>query len=317
MSQQDFKTIIDAHRTITILSHINPDADAIGTSLGIYTLLKTYNKHVEVVNYSTNLPQYLDFLPNFSKIKHKIDYAESLIITCDCGSIDRLGFDVSHREIINIDHHQTNQNYGKLNLVDPLLSASSHVAYNVLEEKFSITAEVATCFYTALLSDTQYFTTNNVDEEVFAFAVELMARGADHKSVAFNLTQRRSLSSLRILGKALDTLTLHKNGSVASLYVDREMFISTGAGMSDIEGIVDYARSLATVEIGILLVEQGSSVRVSLRSKHLDISPIAEYFGGGGHKNASGFTVQSGSIEEILDKILQQIEIRSQKIGEI
>ncbi len=306
---QELKAIIDRYRTITVLSHINPDADALGTSLGIYALLKVYGKQVEIVNYSTDLPQHLDFLPNFSKIKHKIDYMESLIIACDCGSIDRLGFDLSGREIINIDHHQTNQNYGMLNLVDPLLTASSHVAYNALEDKFPVTAEAATCFYTALLSDTRYFTTNNVDEEVFAFAVELMARGADNKQVAFNLTQRRSLASLRMLGKVLDTITLHRDATVASMRAEQDMFTATGAKMSDIEGVVDYARSLVTVEIGILLVQQESYIKVSLRSKSLDISSLAKDFGGGGHKNACGFTIESGNIEEILDKILKKIDL--------
>ncbi len=309
MQQQDLKTIIDRHRTITILSHINPDADAIGTSLGIYALLKAYGKQVEIANYSIDLPQHLDFLPNFSKIKHKIDYAESLIIACDCGSIDRLGFDLKNREIVNIDHHQTNQNYGTLNFVDSLLPASSHVAYQIMEENFPVTGDVATCFYTALLSDTRYFTTGNVDETVFAFAMQLMEHGADHQRVAFNLTQRRSLASLRILGRVLDTVTLHRNATVASMRADREMIAATGAKMSDMEGVVDYARSLVTVEIGILLVQQESYIKVSLRSKDRDISSLAEYFGGGGHKNACGFTIESGNIEEILDKILKQIDL--------
>lgn len=306
---QELNAIIDRHRTVTILSHINPDADAIGTSLGIYALLKAYGKQVEIANYSIDLPQHLDFLPNFSKIKHKIDYAESLIIACDCGSIDRLGFDLEGREIINIDHHQTNQNYGTLNIVNPLLSASSHVAYQIMEESFSVTGDVATCFYTALLSDTRYFTTGNVDETVFSFAMQLMEHGANHKRVAFNLTQRRSLASLRILGKALGTVTLHRNATVASIKVDHEMITATGASMSDMEGIVDYARSLVTVEIGVLLVEQESHIRVSLRSKSRDISSLANYFGGGGHKNACGFTIELGNIEGILDKILKKIDL--------
>jgi len=311
--QENFKSMIDRHRTITILPHINPDADAIGTALGIFALLKAYGKQIEIASYSTDVPLYLDFLPNFSKIKHKIDYAGSLIIACDCGSIDRLGFDVSGREIVNIDHHQTNQQYGVLNLVDPLLAASAHVAYRVMEMYFPITKEAATCFYTALLSDTRHFTTPQVNEEVFAFAVELIAHGADHQSVAFNMTQRRSLASLRILARILDTLTLHRDATVASLWADREMFAATGATMSDIEGVVDYARSLATVEIGILLVEEASQIRVSLRSKKRDISPVAEHFGGGGHKNACGFTAKAGNIEEILAKILKQIDLLTQK----
>lgn len=310
MQPQGLKELIDAYRTITILSHIHPDADALGTSLGIYALLKACGKHVEIVNYSVDLPRHLNFLPNFSKIKHKIEYAQSLIIACDCGSIDRLGFDLEGRTIINIDHHQTNQNYGMLNLVNPLLCASAHVAYEALEGVFPVTGDVATCFYTALLSDTRYFTTGNVDETVFAFAMQLMAHGADHQRVAFNLTQRRSLASLRVLGSVLNTLTLHHNATVASVRADREMIAASGAKISDLDGVVDYARSLATVEIGIFLVQHGSSVKVSLRSKTEDISPLAEHFGGGGHKNACGFTIASGNIEEILDKILKKINAR-------
>lgn len=305
---QNLKATIDRYRTITVLSHINPDADAIGTSLGVYSLLKAYGKQVEVVNYSTDLPQNLDFLPGFSKIKHRIDYEESLIITCDCGSLDRLGFDLEGREIVNIDHHQSNRNYGTLNLVDPLLAASSHVAYRVMEGYFPVTSEAATCFYTALLSDTRYFTTANVDQEVFDFAAQLIVHGADHKKVTFNMTQRRSLASLRVLGKILETLELHCSARVASMKADRTMIAATGAKMSDMEGVVDYARSLTTVELGILLVEEEQQIKVSLRSKKYDVMPLAEYFGGGGHRNASGFVAASLNLEEVLDKILKKLK---------
>ena len=302
------KTLIDSHRSITVLSHINPDADAIGTSLGVYALLKTYGKQVEIANFSTDLPKHLDFLPFFSKIKSRMDFDESLIISCDCGSIDRLGFDLSGRNIINIDHHQTNRHYGTLNLVDAHMAASSQVAYHEMKAFFPVDSDAATCFYAALLSDTQYFTTGNVTEEVFAFAGELLGHGARHVEVASRLTRHRSLASIRILGKALETLRLHCHAKVASLWANRGMIEATGAKMSDMDGIVDYARSLATVEIGIFLVEQGDHIKVSLRSKHRDVSPIAVAFGGGGHRNASGFVSRSGKIEEILDKILEKID---------
>ncbi len=304
----ELKELIDSHRTITILSHINPDADAIGTSLGIYTLLKAYGRQVEVANYSHDLPQYLDFLPNFSKIKRQMNYEESLVIVCDCGSLDRLGFDLSGRTIVNIDHHRTNQNYGILNIIDPDMSASSQVAYHLLKDQFDISSEMATCFYTALVSDTNYFTIESVDESTFSFAKELISLGADQKRVSFNLTQRRSLASMRILGRSLGSLELHRNATIASIKIDQDMIDATGAKMSDIDGIVEYARSLVTVEVGVLLVQYEKELRVSLRSKKEDVSVVAEYFGGGGHKNASGFTLEFGNIEEILDKILKKID---------
>ncbi|MEA3492412.1 MAG: bifunctional oligoribonuclease/PAP phosphatase NrnA [Campylobacterota bacterium] len=302
------KELIDSHRTITILSHINPDADAIGSSLGLYALLRGYGKQVEVVNHSVDIPMHLDFLPNFSKIKRQISYDKSLIIACDCGSMDRLGFDLLGRVIINIDHHHTNQNYGTLNLVDCDMSATSQVVYSLTKEQFHISSDIATCFYTALVSDTNYFTIESVDESTFAFAHELISLGANQKRVGFNLTQRRSLASLRILGRALGSLELHRDATVASIIIDQDMISAAGARMSDLDGIVEYARSLVTVEVGILLVRYDKDIRVSLRSKKEDISIVARYFGGGGHRYASGFTQKFGSVEEILDRILKRID---------
>jgi len=304
---QELKELIDSYKTITIVSHIDPDADAIGTSLGIYTLLKEYGKQVEIVNYSPNLPPHLDFLPNFSKIKSKVEYEKSLIIACDCGSLDRLGFSFTQRDIINIDHHETNEFYGKINIVNPSLASASYVAYQELVQYFTISPEVATCFYTALVSDTQYFTTSNVDKELFIFAMELIQSGADSQKVSFNLNSRKSLASVRILSQALSTLQLHKSATIASVKIDKNMILSTGAKMSDMVGIVDIAGSLTTVEIAIALISQGDSIKVSLRSKTKNLSTIAQYFGGGGHPNSCGFSYASSDIEEVLDKVLKKL----------
>ena len=302
-----FKELIDSYHSITILSHIHPDADALGTSLGIYALLKAYGKRVEVVNYSEELPQYLDFLPNYTKIKNKMSYEDSLIIACDCGSIDRLGFELDGRDIINIDHHQTNTYYGRLNYVDASLVATSHMAYKLTKEYFTISKEAATCFYVALLSDTQYFKTSNVDSAVFEFAMELLQQEVNHQEVTQHMTLRNSLASIRVLGRALDSLRLHQEAKISSMIVDKAMMESTGATVQDIHGIVDYGKSLVTVEIAIVLVEYQNEIRVSLRSKSKDISILAETFGGGGHQLAAGFTAKSTNLEELLDKILKMI----------
>ena len=316
MQGRELKELVDRYRVVTILSHINPDGDAIGSSLALYAILRHYGKQVEVANASADLPMHLDFLPHFSRIKQKIDFAESLVIACDCGSMDRLGFDLEEREIVNIDHHPTNQHYGVLNFVDPGRASCAEVVYAVMAEEFFLPEEAATCLYTALLSDTRYFTTDQVDEEVFSLAKTLIVHGAAHRTVAFNLTQRRSLASLRILGKALDAMTLHLHATVASIVISQAMREETGARMSDMDGIVEYARSLATAEIALLLVQEGSSVRVSIRSKRVDVSTLAENFGGGGHRHASGFIATSGNLEEILDKILHQIQYSVLQTGE-
>lgn len=305
----EVKEKIQSTDCITILSHLNPDADALGTALGIYAILdKEKRKRVEVVNVSTDLPMYLDFLPHFKKIKQHIDYADSLIISCDCGSIDRLGFNLEGRDIINIDHHKSNTNYGSINVVVPDYASSSQVAFDLFKTIYDVDADTATCFYAALLSDTRYFTTSSVNEEVFSVAQDLVKLGAKPNEIAFHFTQRRPLSSVRILEKALASLSLHHEAKIATLKVTQEDIKATGASVPDMEGVVDYAKSLVTVEIALFAMELDEGIRISLRSKKVDVSKIAMTFGGGGHKVAAGFTFIKGGLQESIDTILEKIK---------
>jgi len=303
------KKKIESAPSITILSHLNPDADTLGTALGIYALLsKDKRLKVEIVNASTQLPLYLDFLPNFKRIKHHIDYTESVIISCDCGSVDRLGFDLEGRDIINIDHHQSNTRYGSINVVIPEYASASQVAFALFKALYPVKSDAATCFYTALLSDTRLFTTTSVNEEVFSVAQELVQAGALPDEIARNFTQRRPLSSLRILQRALSSLSLYHDAEIAALMVTKEDIKASGATVPDMEGVVDYARSLATVEIAIFAMELEHGIRISLRSKKADVSKVALAFGGGGHKVAAGFILSQCSLQESIGTILEKIE---------
>ncbi|RRS30870.1 MAG: phosphoesterase [Epsilonproteobacteria bacterium (ex Lamellibrachia satsuma)] len=305
----EVKEQLERFKNITILTHLNPDADTIGTGLGIFNILsRDKTKRVEIVNASNMLPRHLDFLPLFEKIKHKMDFEESLIISCDCGSIDRLGFDLKGREILNIDHHESNQYYGIVNVVIPEYASASQVAYRLFQTFYPIDADAATCFYTALLSDTRYFTTNSVNQEVFEVAKELVDIGAEPADIACHFTQRRSLSSLRILEKALSTLRLCCDAKVAIMMVTQEDIVETGTRMPDVEGIVDYGRSLATVEIALFAMELENGIRISLRSKTVDVSRVAAEFNGGGHKVAAGFTLKESGLQESIDTILKKIK---------
>ncbi len=309
----EVRSKIEEAGSITILSHLNPDADTLGTALGLYALLSRDKKlKVEIVNASTELPLYLDFLPNFKRIKHHIDYTDSVILSCDCGSVDRLGFDLQDREIINIDHHQSNTRYGTVNVVIPEYASASQVAFALFKVLYPIKADAATCFYTALLSDTRFFTTSSVNEEVFTVAQELVQAGALPAEIACHFTQRRPLSSLRILQRALGSLSLYHDAEIAALAVTQEDIRASGATVPDMEGVVDYARSLATVEIAIFAMELEQGIRISLRSKKVDVSKVAMAFGGGGHKVAAGFIlddkVSQCGLQESIDTILEKIE---------
>jgi phosphoesterase RecJ-like protein len=307
---EEVEAKIQSAESVTILSHLNPDADALGTALGIYSLLKkNTDKRIEVVNGSKALPLHLDFLPGFDKIKHQIEYEYSLIISCDCGSIDRLGFNLEKREIINIDHHRSNTEYGNINIIVSDYASSSQVAFELFNKLYSIDADTASCFYAALLSDTRYFTTSSVNQKVFDVASALVNAGAKPDVVAHNFTQRRPLSSFRILEKALKSLTLYEEAQVAILQLTREDIEATGARVPDMEGIVDYAKSLVTVEIALLAMEVEDGIRISLRSKSVDVSQIASAFGGGGHKVAAGFTIKESRLQESIDTILEKINV--------
>ena len=295
---------------MSIITHKNPDADTLGTGLGLYALLRNLGKEVEICNIEKKMPKYLEFLPHFAKIKSRIDFDNSLIITCDAGSIDLLGFDLSLREIVNIDHHKSNTNYGTLNVVDALCASASMVAYGFLKDDFKITKDIATCFYVALVTDTQNFITLNVNEDVFQVASELIALGVDLTNINRQLTQRKSLSSFRLLSKTLDTLELYEDAQLASMVVSHKILKETGATLYDTIGLIDYALALVTVKIAILIIEFENHIKVSFRSDAADVASLAVHFGGGGHLMASGFTTHELDIELMLKEIKKEIKKR-------
>ncbi len=307
---EEFKVLLEKYNKVSIVTHRNPDADTLGTGLGIYTLLKNLGKQVEICNVDKKLPNRLDFLPHFAKIKNQIDFDNSLIITCDSGSIDLLGFDLSLRKIVNIDHHKSNTNYGVLNVVDSSCASASMVAYILFKDDFKITKDIATCFYVALVTDTQNFVTLNVDKQVFEVASALISFGINLELINQNLNQRKSLSSLRVLSASLETLELSDDAQIASMVVSRDTFEKTGASFMDTIGIIDHGIALATVQITIFIMEFQGYVKVSFRSDGADVSSLAVHFGGGGHLMASGFRTNELNIGFLLKEIKKEIKKR-------
>jgi len=307
---RELDRLIDRYDKFTIVTHINPDADTIGTALGIYHILKQRGKSVEVVNSSFNLPRNLNFLSGFEKIKSKSDYKNSLIISCDCGDITRLGIDRGGRYLVNIDHHIGNTEYGDLNIVLPKAVSASEVAFRVFEKiEESIPKDSAEAFYTALISDTRNFTTNNVGEDAFTIALKLIKLGANPAYISKMLILRRSLASIRILSRALHNLELFDEGRVGVIKVYKEDINATGAESSDLDGVVDYAKSLVTVNIAVLIVEYNDHLKVSLRSKDINILPIATKYGGGGHYYACGFTWRDTDINKLSKSLIEDAKI--------
>ncbi|KIM09604.1 MAG: hypothetical protein KU38_08610 [Sulfurovum sp. FS08-3] len=309
-----FKSIVQRYTHISIITHINPDPDTIGTALGLAHILKRYGKSVEVVNASKDLPYGVDFLQGYHTIKNQMHYDNALIIACDCGDIQQFGFDVAGREMVNIDHHFVNKNFGTLNIVNPDAVSASQTLFELFEgsEDFVIDKIAATAFYAALLSDTKNFTTNNVTSATFAWVQKLLDYGANHTEVSFNLNRRNSLASMRLMALALSSLRLHLDATVATMVITQANCEATGASLLDIHPILHLSDTLATTLIGVTIIEHNSLYKVSLRSKfaYHNVALVAAAFGGGGHKSAAAFRVdkQNITLEQLIQDIIAKLK---------
>jgi len=281
-------------KNIVLISHINPDGDALGSSLSLYPILKKLGKKVTVFNATKPLPMYLDFLPNFEKVTNKLPNNIDLMISFDCGSFDRLGIEERPKFLINIDHHISNTNYGDINIIDEKAASTSQVVYNCCKtNNIEIDADSAICMYTALVTDTGSFQYESVNDKVFEMAADLVSCGVKPDFVAKMLFQRDRLSRLRLLAKAYDTIELCCEGKVAFVEVTKEMLEITGAIKEDTDTIVNSVRAIASVEIACMLREDDDGIKISLRSKnYADVSKIAVKYGGGGHIRAAGATIK-------------------------
>jgi len=307
-----WQKIKDANN-IVLASHINPDGDALGSSLSLYPILKKMNKNVKVFNATKPLPEYLDFLPNFDKVTNTLPNKIDLLISFDCGSFDRLGIENRPPFLINIDHHISNTNYGDINIINPNAASTSEVVFDMLRANgVSVDKNSATCIYTALVTDTGSFQFENVTKKVFKDASELVELGAKPDFVAKMLFQRDRLSRLRLLAKAYDTIELCCDGRVAFVEVTREMMEITGAIKEDTDTIVNSVRNIASVEVACMLREDEEGIKISLRSKnYADVSKIAMKYGGGGHIRAAGATIKGEfdfeKVKNMLKKDLKEI----------
>jgi len=305
---------IKAATHVAITGHVDPDADAVGSALGLYWALKEAGIRVDTV-FTSPLPTELSKLPGFVKIRKNVPKSVDLLISVDCGSADRLDVSLPDgAELINIDHHQSNERFGRWNLVDPYAVCAAEVAYRLIRKAgWPVNSASAQSFYTALASDSGFFGFEGVDATTFEWAGRLIALGADPVMTAGMLRENRSLARVRLMAEALGTLRLALGGKAAWVRVDRAMFARTGARDGDTDEIVDFARSLATVEVGFLIRQnRDGSLKVSLRSKRrVDVGRIAVDFGGGGHRRAAGFTVcmpEETLLERLLERLAQHIE---------
>lgn len=302
--------LIEKSKYILIITHVNPDPDSIGSALALSNLFHENRIKHKVFNVSDDLPQNLDFIPRFEKITNQLPAYFDLAISVDCGTYKRLGFELDPSiPLINFDHHKSNNSFGAVNIVDPMKSSTAELVFEFFKHNgLYITKNSATALYVGIYDDTLAFSLGRCDEITFEKINFLVECGASPSDIANKLLRRDSLSKYRIIPKVLDSLELFKEGEVASIIAKEEWFKQTGAHNRDCEDALDMVMSIAIVRIAFFVRVVNGTSRVSLRSKgKIDVSAIAGKFGGGGHFNAAGCTLDMLDVEKAKDLVLKEI----------
>ncbi len=301
---------------ILVVSHVNPEGDAIGSSLGLALALRAAGKDV-TSHLADGIPKLFQFLPGADKIVTELDPDEPFDATfaVDCGQKNRLGDPVMALKdpgtLINIDHHATNDRFGDINVVEADKSSAGEMVYDFLKaSSIEITKDAAINLYVAIHTDTGSFHYSSSRPSSFIAAGELVALGADPWEVATRVYENHPVEKFKLLGRVLNTLEVFEEGpyKVATVNVSLEMFEETGASSDLSDGFVNYARSVEGVEVGILFRETGDGTyKLSMRGLGgVDVAALAQKFGGGGHRNAAGAAID-GTLDEVKTIVLSAL----------
>lgn len=320
MSKQQWTSIhqfLEQADSILIASHVNPDGDALGSTLAIAYVCEQLGKNVICVNES-QVPKRFSFLPGIERIIHpgQVTTTFQHVITVDAADRLRIGETVlpliqSNASILNIDHHQTNDEFGTFNVVIPNASSTAEVLYQWIADSKIVEWDetLSTYLYTGILTDTGGFRHSNTTADVLRIAAQLVESGASAHEIAEQALEATSLTQIRCLEQALSMLQFSSDGRVAWLSLSLDQQKQIQATDADVEGIVDIPRKIIGVEVGIFFRETPEgTIRVSFRSKkYVDVSKIAFSFGGGGHPRAAGCTIQ-GQLEEVKQLVIKRVE---------
>ena len=302
--------LIEKSKYILIVTHVNPDPDSIGSALALSNLFYENKIKHKVFNVSKDLPSNLDFIERFDKITDQLPKFYDLVISVDCGTYKRLGIEVPEGiPLINFDHHKSNKGFGDVNIVDPMKSSTAEIVYDFFKHNgLYITKNSATALYVGIYDDSLAFSLGRCDELTFDKVNFLVQCGASPSGIANKLLRRDSLAKYRIIPKVLNSLELYKEGEVASIYAKKKWFKQTGAHNRDCEDALDMIMSMGIVKVAFFLRVVNNVTRVSLRSKgKFDVSRIAEAFGGGGHLNAAGCSIDTLDEEEAKNLVIKEI----------
>jgi phosphoesterase RecJ-like protein len=306
-----------AHDRFLVVTHENADGDALGSLLAMTLALRQLGKDVEMfLTGNSPVPQEYGFMQLDGLLRElPTDAGERVLVAVDCAKADRIGPDSAPVErtklVIDIDHHHDNTRFGSVNLIVPDASSTGEVLRDVFAELgVEITPEIAEPLYIALVTDTGRFQYTNTTPKSLRLAAELVEAGADVHAVFQQVYESVEFAKLKLLARALDRARVLEGGRIVVSHLVRTDFAEVGAVEPYSEGIIDYLRAVEGAELAVLIREpprdDGPVRRVSLRASidELDVSAIARLFGGGGHRQAAGFSSEK-SIDEITELIRQ------------
>jgi len=301
--------LIERKQSFMITSHIRPDGDGLGSGLALYWMLRKLGKQATVI-LKDPIPKAYNVLPGSDLVTVSPDVNElyDAAFVMECSDIERPGLpSLKDQFIVNIDHHSTTRSFGNINWIDSTAAAVGEMIYNLCKALgIEVTKEIAECIYTALLTDTGSFHFSNTTERTLKIASELVKRGVEPARISQALFYSNPFSKIRLLGLVLSTIERDETGTVAWVCMSRDMMYDAGASEEDAEGIVNQALSVSEVQVVAFFKELSEGVyRVSLRSKgKSNVAKVAEMFGGGGHRNASGCRIE-GDFEDVKTRVIE------------
>jgi bifunctional oligoribonuclease and PAP phosphatase NrnA len=301
---------IRARHRFVVTSHARPDGDGIGSALACGQILRVMGKEAEVVMHD-GVPRIYQNLPFADRvIQSNAVPPNDAVILLECDSIRRAQLDGLERSfLINIDHHASGRNFAHINWIDSSVMATAELVFRLARLAcVPVDRDIATCLYTALMTDTGSFMFEGTNEHTFTVARELVLAGADPALCARPIYFGHSAAKMKLLGAALSNL--HREGALAWIWVTQEQMQRFGAREEDCEGLVNYALSIAEVQVAVFFRElPDGRYRISLRSKgEVNVSAVAEEFGGGGHKCASGCSLD-GPLDAAVSRIVDRLRV--------
>ncbi|MCE5168102.1 bifunctional oligoribonuclease/PAP phosphatase NrnA [Paenibacillus profundus] len=310
---------VRACNNVLVVSHVQPDGDAISSTLVIGWLLRRWNKTFKMVN-ENGVPHRLRYLSMSEVVRSYADEEErhsqltyDMVICVDCADYSRIGkiaqWVAQDARILNIDHHPTNDHYGEVALIREDAAATAEILFDMLQVSGEeLDSEVATMLYTGILTDTGGFRYSNTTPHVMAIASQLLKHGVDGNDIADRLLEKMSMPQVQLIKRGLSRLSFTPDQKIGWLYISPEDMIDTGALSEDLEGLVNYPRNIEGVEVGLLFKQvDETGVKVSMRSAGtVNVAEIAQHFGGGGHVVAAGCKI-NGQLHDVITMVVERV----------